>query len=200
MDYIILQQGKFLTEISRSTVEEASMQKSVVIIGTLDTKGSEFAFVKELIEKQGLKALVVDFGVMAPPSFKPDVDREEVARAGQGDLNKLAAGDHKDQAMKAMADGLAVVVRNLYDAGRLDGIIGMGGTGGTSIATKAMRTLPVGVPKVMVSTVGLCRHQRYYFHTVHCGCGWHQPDQSSNLCQSGRSNCWHGKDRSPQGR
>jgi uncharacterized protein (UPF0261 family) len=130
------------------------MTKTVVIVGSLDTKGEEFAFVKDLIEKQGLKTLVVDFGVMGEPLFEPDVKREEVAEAGGGNLGYLASGKHKDEAMQTMATGLAVVVRRLYDEGKLDGIIGMGGGGGTSIATTGMRTLPVGVPKVMVSTIG----------------------------------------------
>ena len=130
------------------------MAKTVVIIGTLDTKGKEFAFIKDLIEKEGLKTLVIDFGVMGEPAFKPEIQRDQVAVAGGGDLALVASGEHKDQAMKIMADGLAAVVRRLYDEGKLYGIIGMGGTGGTSIATAAMRTLPVGVPKVMVSTVG----------------------------------------------
>lgn len=91
---------------------------------------------------------------MGRPAFAPEVTREAVARAGEGDLERLASGKHKDDAMQVMAKGLAVVVRELFDAGKLDGILGMGGTGGTSIATAGMRTLPVSVPKVMVSTVG----------------------------------------------
>ena len=130
------------------------MAKTVVIIGTLDTKGQEFAFIKKLVEKEGLKALVVDFGVMGKPAFKPDVTGAEVAEAGGGNLETLRKGEQKDEAMRVMQAGLAAVVRALYDKGKLNGIIGMGGTGGTSIATAAMRTLPVGVPKVMVSTVG----------------------------------------------
>lgn len=131
------------------------MPKTVVIVGALDTKGEEFAFIRDLIAKAGVNTLVVDFGVMGEPAFKPDITRQEVAQAGGGDLSYLASGDHKDQAMKVMANGLAQVVRRLYyDEGRLDGIIGMGGSGGTSIATKGMRELPVGVPKVMVSTMG----------------------------------------------
>jgi len=130
------------------------MSKTVVIVGALDTKGKEFAFVKDLIEKQGLKTLVVDFGVMGKPEFAPDVTRDEVASHAGGDLVALSTGEHKDEAMKVMAAGLKVVVSELYAAGKLDGIIGMGGSGGTSIATGAMRVLPVGVPKVMVSTVG----------------------------------------------
>lgn len=130
------------------------MAKTVVLIGALDTKGAEFAFVKELIEATGLNTLVVDFGVMGEPAFPAQISRSEVAAAAGGDLAYLSSGDHKDEAMQTMADGLAVIVRRLYDEGKLDGILGMGGTGGTSIATAAMRTLPVGVPKVMVSTVG----------------------------------------------
>jgi uncharacterized protein (UPF0261 family) len=130
------------------------MGKTVVITGSLDTKGIEFAFLKELIEKEGLDTLVVDFGVMREPTFAPDITRQEVAKAGGGDLDILASGGHKDEAMRIMAAGLAVVVRRLFDEGKLDGIIGMGGGGGTSLSTAAMRTLPIGIPKVMVSTLG----------------------------------------------
>ena len=130
------------------------MTKTVVIVGALDTKGEEFSYTRGIMEKMGVKTLVVDFGVMGKPAFAPDVAREEVAKAGGGDLSYLSSGSHKDEAMKTMAKGLAVVVKKLYDDGKLDGIFGMGGSGGTSIATTAMRTLPVGVPKVMVSTVG----------------------------------------------
>ena len=130
------------------------MAETVVIAGALDTKGEDFAFVKELIEEAGLATLVVDFGVMGEPAFAPDVTRQEVCAAGGGDLGHLASGSHKDEAMATMARGLAAVVSRLHGAGRLDGIIGMGGSGGTSLATTAMRELPVGVPKVMVSTVG----------------------------------------------
>ena len=130
------------------------MMKTVVIVGALDTKGKEFLFVKNLIEKAGLNTLVVDFGVMGKPDFLPDITREEVAQQGGGDLTELAGGQHKDAAMKLMAAGLKAVVSRLYADGKLDGILGMGGSGGTSIATTAMRELPVGVPKVMVSTVG----------------------------------------------
>ena len=130
------------------------MAKTVVIVGALDTKGEDFRYVKELIEAEGLATLVVDFGVMGPPAFAPDVSREEIASAGGGDLTRLASGNHKDEAMQAMANGLAAVVARLHAEGLLDGIIGMGGSGGTSIATTAMRVLPVGVPKLMVSTMG----------------------------------------------
>ena len=127
--------------------------KTVVIVGALDTKGREFAFVKDLIEQQGLAALVVDFGILGKPTIPANVGREEVARAGGGDLDHLRRNRLREEAMPTMAAGLAVVVRRLYDEGRLDAVLGMGGGGGTSIATAGMRALPFGVPKVMVSTV-----------------------------------------------
>jgi uncharacterized protein (UPF0261 family) len=130
------------------------MTKTVVLVGALDTKGQEFRFVRDAVVARGLDVLVVDFGVLGPPAFAPDIGREEVVASVGGDLARLRTGEHKDDAMKTMARGLAVVVRRLYAEGRLDGIVGMGGSGGTSIATTAMRVLPVGVPKLMVSTVG----------------------------------------------
>ena len=130
------------------------MKKTVVLVGSLDTKGEEFAFVKDRIEKQGLNTLVVDFGVLGEPAFEPDIERDQVAKAGGGDLALLRQGEHKDEAMQTMAIGVAAIVRRLYDEGKLDGVLGMGGSGNTSIATAGMRVLPVGVPKVMVSTLG----------------------------------------------
>jgi uncharacterized protein (UPF0261 family) len=129
------------------------MSKTVVMVGSLDTKGQEFAYVKNLIEAEGLDTLVIDIGVMGEPALEPDVKRDAVADAGGGDLAYLASGEHKDEAMRVMAAGLAVVVRALFDEGVVDGILGMGGGGNTSIATSGMRALPVGVPKVMVSTL-----------------------------------------------
>jgi len=130
------------------------MAKTVVMVGTLDTKGEEFAYVQALLKKKRVKTVVVDFGVLGEPAFEPDIRRTTVAAAGGGDLERFRFGEHKDEALQAMSDGLAHVVRQLYDAGKLDGVIGLGGNSGTAIATKAMRTLPVGVPKLMVSSVG----------------------------------------------
>jgi uncharacterized protein (UPF0261 family) len=130
------------------------MTKTVVLAGAFDTKGADYAYVQSLLHAAGLQTLTVDFGVMGTPAFNPDVDRQRVAAEGGGDLHYLAAGDRKDEAMQVMARGLAAVVRRLYDEGQLDGILAMGGSGGTSLATTAMRALPVGLPKVMVSTMG----------------------------------------------
>jgi uncharacterized protein (UPF0261 family) len=129
------------------------MPRPIVIVGALDTKGKEFQFVRDLIQSNGLETLVVDFGVIGDPSFTPDVTADEVARAGGSSLAELRAEADKTKAMRTMSDGLAKVVTDLHAAGRLGGILGMGGGGGTSIATTAMRSLPTGIPKMMVSTM-----------------------------------------------
>jgi len=129
------------------------MAKTVVILGTMDTKGQEFAYVKRLIEGHGVDVLIVDAGVLEEPKLKPDVRREEVAAAGGKSIKELVEKKDRGEAMEVMSKGAAAVASRLYKEGKLDGIIGMGGSGGTAVATAAMRALPVGVPKVMVSTV-----------------------------------------------
>jgi len=109
-------------------MSSTSNRKTIVILGALDTKDAEFAFIKDLIEKEEIDTLVVDFGTMGEPGFKPDIARVEVAVAGGGDLAYLELGEHKDEAMEIMAEGAAVVVRRLYDEGELGGIISMGGS------------------------------------------------------------------------
>ncbi len=131
-----------------------SEKKTVVVAGSLDTKGREFEFVTRLLEQRGLEVLVVDFGVMGEPGFAPSISARDVAAAGDGDLPRLRATRDKAEAMRVMRRGLARVVNRLFAEGRLDGILGMGGTGGTAIASAAMRELPMGLPKVLVSTVG----------------------------------------------
>ncbi|MCC6955907.1 MAG: Tm-1-like ATP-binding domain-containing protein [Anaerolineales bacterium] len=127
--------------------------KTIVLVGALDTKGIEFSFVRDLIQARGLATVVVDFGILGDPPFKADVSADEVARAGGGSLDELRASQDKTRAMRLMSEGLEKVVLKLHQEGRLDGVLGMAGSGGTAIATAAMRALPVGVPKLMVSTV-----------------------------------------------
>ncbi|MFN8485342.1 MAG: Tm-1-like ATP-binding domain-containing protein [Anaerolineae bacterium] len=129
------------------------MAKTIAVVGALDTKGAEFAFVKREIEGRGHKALVIDVGVVGEPGFSPDVAASEVALAGGVSLPDLRARDDKALAMSVMTNGVAEVAKRLYEAGRMDGIFSMGGSAGTAIGTSAMRALPIGVPKVMVSTV-----------------------------------------------
>lgn len=129
------------------------MAKTVALLGALDTKGIEYGFVKQCIEARGLRTLVIDMGVLGEPRIAADVSREAVARAGGAELSDLVARQDRGEAVAAMARGAAALVAQLYAEGRFDGILALGGGGGTSIACGAMRTLPLGVPKVMVSTV-----------------------------------------------
>ena len=127
--------------------------KVVAILGTLDTKGVEFAWLKARVEAAGAATLVIDVGILGAPAFPPDVTADEVARAAGADLAALRARGDRGEAVAAMAKGAAEVVARLHREGRIDGIVSMGGGGGTAIATAAMRALPVGVPKLMVSTL-----------------------------------------------
>ncbi len=129
------------------------MSKTIALIGALDTKGPEFAFVKELIEGRGHKTLVVNTGVAGEPAFEPDIAADRVAEAGGTTLAQLREKADRGEAMDVMARGIAQIARELYDQGRIDGVLSMGGSAGTLMGTSAMRALPVGVPKVMVSTL-----------------------------------------------
>lgn len=129
------------------------MAKTILLIGTLDTKGEEFAFVRDRIEARGIRALVVDVGVLGEPTFAPDLRAEEVAEAGGSTLSALRERADRGHAIDVMIEGVRALVPRLYAEGRFDGVLSLGGGGGTNVATAAMRELPVGVPKLMVSTV-----------------------------------------------
>ena len=138
------------------------MSKRVVgIVGTMDTKGPEFAFVKERIEALGLGTLVVNAGIAGEPKLEPDVGAEEVAAAANTTLAALRAEGDRGASVAAMAEGAAQVVPQLYADGKIHGVISLGGSAGTTIGTAAMRALPVGVPKVMVSTLAAGDVQPY---------------------------------------
>ncbi|MDQ2055564.1 Tm-1-like ATP-binding domain-containing protein [Halobellus sp. H-GB7] len=126
---------------------------AVVIIGTLDTKSEELGFARDVIKAQGVDVHIVDVGVMGDPAFEPDTSASEVAEAAGTTLDHLRDNADRGEAMEAMGDGAAAVAEQLHDEGVLDGVLGLGGSGNTSIATTAMRALPVGVPKLMVSTM-----------------------------------------------
>ena len=129
------------------------MDKTVLIIGAFDTKGVEYAFLHEQIISKGLSVLTVNVGVLGSTDlFGIDVEVDEVAKAGGGDIESLRATKDRGHAMKVMTAGAAAISQSLYQQGKFDGIIGMGGTGGTTVVTSAMRVLPVGLPKVCVST------------------------------------------------
>ncbi|HSJ93370.1 MAG TPA: Tm-1-like ATP-binding domain-containing protein [Gaiellaceae bacterium] len=126
---------------------------TVVLVGTLDTKGVEHDYLRELLRGHGVDTLLVDAGVLGEPLAEPDIGRDEVARAAGTEIGALAAAGDRGAAVEAMARGAAAIVARLHAEGRVDGVLALGGSGGTAIATEAMRTLPVGVPKLMVSTM-----------------------------------------------
>lgn len=130
------------------------MTRTIAIVAALDTKGVEAQFIAQIIRERGHRPLVIDVGVMAEPSSPaPDIGVAAVAQAGGGDLAALRQRGDKAGAMEVMTRGAAVVAARLYGEQRFDGIIGLGGTAGTAIGSSAMRALPLGVPKVLVSTV-----------------------------------------------
>jgi uncharacterized protein (UPF0261 family) len=131
----------------------ALIMPAILLLGTLDTKGEEYAFVRDLIGRRGHDVLVMDLGVLADPPFRADIGAEEVARAGHGSLHQLRTRADRGAAIDVMLSGARDFVRQLFHSGRFHGVLGLGGGGGTAMITAAMRELPVGVPKVMVSTM-----------------------------------------------
>jgi uncharacterized protein (UPF0261 family) len=128
--------------------------KTIALLGALDTKEDDFAFVRSEIERRGHRVLLIDIGVLGGPQLiRPDVTREEVAAAAGLRLADLIARHDRGEAVTAMARGAGVLVRQLFNEDRIAAVMGMGGGAGTTIATMAMRALPIGIPKLMVSTV-----------------------------------------------
>jgi uncharacterized protein (UPF0261 family) len=125
--------------------------KTVVLLATLDTKGEETRFVKDSIERRGLRTLVVDTGVRGTPAFAADVSRAEVAAAAGEDVIALAEARDRGRAAGVMGQGAAEIVTRLHAAGKLDGLLTIGGGTGSSIANPALVALPLGVPKMMVT-------------------------------------------------
>ena len=125
---------------------------TVVLLGTLDTKGAEYEYLRERVRAAGCDVILVDAGVMAAPPAA-DISSDEVARAGGADRAALAAAADRGPAVAAMTRGAVAVVQRLHGEGRLDAIVGLGGSGGSAIISAAMQALPVGVPKLLVSTM-----------------------------------------------
>ena len=124
------------------------------MIGTFDSKAAEYAFLRERLLAGGVKVVSVDIGVMeSQPPFPVDVSATDVAARGGKELADLRAAGDRGDAMKWMSHGAAKLVAELHGRDEFDAIIGMGGSGGTSVISNAMRALPLGIPKVCVSTV-----------------------------------------------
>ena len=129
------------------------MSKTVLLIGTLDTKGREYEYVRDLIRARGLETFVLDAGVLGEPAFTPDIPAARTAEAGGGSLTELREKRDRGHAIEIMGLGARALAVKLAAEGKFDGVISMGGSGGTSIGSTAMQALPVGMPKVIVSTM-----------------------------------------------
>lgn len=129
------------------------MAKHIVIVVTLDTKELEADYVRDLIEKRGHHPVIVDCGVMKDPASAPAISRHAVARAAKTSIEEILKKADKNHAIRTMTQGAVETAKALYNEGKLDGIISMGGVQGTFIGTTVMQALPFGVPKVMISAV-----------------------------------------------
>lgn len=125
----------------------------IVLLGTMDTKEKEYAFIRSCVEASGFETLLIDAGVLGTASLPVHIGNEEVARAGGSSLEQLRSANDRGLAISVMGAGCEAVLTALYSEGQIAGVIALGGTGGTSLACRAMRALPLGIPKVMVTTV-----------------------------------------------
>lgn len=126
---------------------------TVLLLGAFDTKGAEYAFVHDRIRSAGLDVLTLDTGILGSPAFAPDIAADRVATAAGTTLERLRNAGDRGSAVAAMALGATRLATELAGNGEIQGILALGGTGGTTLATEVMRALPVGFPKVMLSTV-----------------------------------------------
>ena len=135
------------------------MGKQVVLVGTLDTKGHEFAYVRDRLQALGLETIVVDIGILGEPlGMTPDIDHAAVARHGGTTLEALQGAGSRGRAVEGMREAVRSLVLALYREGRLDAIFGMGGAEGAVMGAAAMMQLPLGVPKVLLSPIASGKH------------------------------------------
>jgi len=134
---------------------------SVFLIATLDTKGTEAAFVRDRLVELGVSVKVVDTGCIGEPAFAGDVTRQQVFAAAGTSLDELVRKNDRGDAVTSAANGAAKIIADAYSSDQLNGVIAIGGSAGTTIGTSAMRTLPIGVPKLMVSTLASGQVRQY---------------------------------------
>jgi uncharacterized protein (UPF0261 family) len=136
-----------------------AMSKNVVVIGTMDTKGPEFAYLCERLEDLGLETTIVDCGILEEPrGITPDIDHAELARYGGTTIEALQSAGSRGKAVDGMREALKVLTRELYTEGRIDALVSMGGAEGAVMGAAAMMQLPVGVPKVLISPIASGKH------------------------------------------
>ncbi len=129
------------------------MKKRLLIVATLDTKGREVAYIKECLKGFSVHPMVMDVGILGTPLTPPDITRDEVIEAAGFHLKDLLNKNDRSLAIQVVQQGGSLLATHLYREGKLDGIFGMGGGTGTAIVTAIMRSLPFGLPKLVLSTV-----------------------------------------------
>ena len=135
-------------------MEAVLMHRSVaLLVATMDTKGPEARYIADCIEKEGIAVKILDAGIRGTSSAPVDIPREKVAQAGGKPLKDVQNLGHEGKALKVMTDGAVKCARELYKRGDIQGVIGLGGSMGTTLGTAVMRNLAIGVPKVMISTM-----------------------------------------------
>ncbi|KQQ53061.1 Tm-1-like ATP-binding domain-containing protein [Plantibacter sp. Leaf314] len=142
-------------EAASGTETGGTGRPAVALVGTLDTKGVEYAWIAERLGELGADVVVVDAGTREPHGYPAAVDHpnREVAAAGGTDLKTLLAAEDRGAAVSAMGEGAAAVVGRLHASGRIDAVLALGGSGGSAIAARVFRDLPIGTPKLLVSTM-----------------------------------------------
>ena len=128
------------------------MKKTILVVATLDTKGTEVAFAKQQIEALGAKALLLDAGIMGSPTIEADITREEVAAAAGSSIEKVRNIPAEAEALGVMTEGAGNIALDLVQTDKVHGVLGIGGGMGTAMGSGVMRVLPIGVPKFMVSS------------------------------------------------
>lgn len=128
-------------------------KRVIIVIGTLDTRGEEIRYLADRIEEKGHEARVMDVGVLGEIPFRPAISRDQVAQAAGTTIKDIIALHHEGRAMSVMAEGASKVIHGLLEKGEVDGVIAAGGSMSTSLALDAMRPLPMGLPKMIVSTI-----------------------------------------------
>jgi uncharacterized protein (UPF0261 family) len=132
---------------------EVEGSKTVLLVGTFDTKGAEYAYLRDRLRQHGVDSILADAGIQEPTGVEPDLTRFDVASETGVDPKALADGGDRGAAVSAMAEAAEALAARLYAEGRIGGVLAAGGSGNTAIATRAMQALPVGAPKLMVSTM-----------------------------------------------
>ena len=140
------------------------MEKQLLIIATLDTKGREAAYVKNCVQKLGVHPILMDVGILGEPLTHPDITRVEVVMAAGYNWECVIKEKNRSLALKAVQEGGAILARDWFEKGKFHGVFGMGGGTGTAVVTHIMRSLPFGFPKMVLSTVA-SRDIREYIGT-----------------------------------